>query len=248
MCRHVAYLGRDARLSTLLFDRPHGLVEQAAAPKLQTSTPTNPDGWGVAWYGDDDGTPQQYRTAVPVWDDVRFVSEHEEASGSAVVAAVRAASPGSHIDARNNAPFVVAPWIFSLNGFVAGFREGVGDELRAALSPQRRAALEGDSDTEVLLALVLERIECGVAPNDAVASVAASVHERAGGRLNLLIADRGQIVATALGNSLFVRSRAGATTVASEPLDQLGTWEAVPDGSLVTATAGSHEVRPLAAL
>ncbi len=245
MCRHVAYLGPETGLSALLLDPPHGLVEQAAAPKLQTSTPTNPDGWGVAWYGDQDVAPQHHRTAVPIWDDTRFVADHKGASGHAVVAAVRAASPGSHIDARNNAPFVAGQWMFSLNGFVAGFRDDVGAALRGALSSVRRASLEGDSDSEVLLALVLERMERGDRPDAAVASVAASVQERAGGRLNLLLADRDHIVATALGNSLFVRSRAGATTVASEPLDRRGTWEPVPDGSLVTATAGSHELRPL---
>jgi glutamine amidotransferase len=246
MCRHVAYLGPEVALGASLFDAPHGLVEQAAAPKLQTSTPANPDGWGVAWYASPGRQPQHYRTAVPVWDDLRFIPDHARATAGAFVAAVRAASPGSRIDALNNAPFVYEAWTFSLNGFVGGFRDGIGDELRAELSPARAAGLEGDSDSEVLLALVLDRLDQGDAPGAAVANVATSVHGRAGGRLNLLLADGRHVAATALGNTLFVRSRGTATVVASEPLDRRTGWEAIPDGSLVTATAGRHEIRPLA--
>jgi glutamine amidotransferase len=245
MCRHVAYLGPAVGLAPFLFDAPHGLVEQAAAPELQISTPNNPDGWGVVWFATPDGVPQQYRTAVPIWDDVAFVPGHGDVTASAFVAAVRAASPGSRIDARNNAPFVHGGWTFSLNGFVANFRNGVGDELRAELPPRRAEALEGDSDSEVLLTMVLDRITNGEPPGAALAGVAASVYRRAGGRLNLLLADGEHAVATALGNSLFVRSRGGSTTIASEPLDQRAGWEAVREASLVTATAGSHDIRPL---
>jgi glutamine amidotransferase len=93
---------------------------------------------------------------------------------------------------------------------------------------------------------VLDRLDQGDAPGAAVTNVATSVHGRAGGRLNLLLADGRHVAATALGNTLFVRSRGTATVVASEPLDRRTGWEAVPDGSLVTATAGRHEIRPLA--
>lgn len=245
MCRHVAYLGPQVVLRTFLFEVPHGLVEQAAAPTLQTTTPTNPDGWGVAWYAAGRARPHQYRTVVPVWDDTRFLPDHGAKLTGALVAAVRSASPGSRIDVRNNAPFVHDELVFSLNGFVAGFRDGVGEALRSELRADRTRELEGDSDSEVLLALTLDRLAHGDSLVSAVASVATSVHDRAGGRLNLLLTDGCQLVATALGNSLFVSNRPDATVVASEPLDALPGWNAVPDGSIVEATAGHHDVRPL---
>jgi glutamine amidotransferase len=247
MCRHLAYLGPPVPLATLVFDVPHALVEQAASPKLQVSTPTNPDGWGVAWYGPGDDPPRQYRTAVPIWDDVTFVPEHATVTAGAFVAAVRAASPGSRIDADNNAPFVAGQWTFSLNGFVAGFRDGAGDKLRARLSPARASRLQGDTDTEVLLALVLDLIDRGYAPDAAVAEAATTAHTMAGGRLNLLLSDGEGVVATTLGNSLFVRSHAQVTVIASEPLDDRAGWVPVPNSSVVSATAGRHDIRPLAA-
>jgi glutamine amidotransferase len=246
MCRHVAYLGPPVGIAKFLLDAPHGLVEQAAAPKLQTSTPTNPDGWGVAWYGPAAASPVRYRTAVPVWDDVEFVQHHATTTAGAFVAAVRAASPGSRLDATNNAPFVHGSLMFSLNGFIKDFRTRTGDELRSRLSKARLAALEGDVDSEVVLGLVLDRLDAGDPPPAAVASVATSVHDLAGGRLNLLLSDGAYAVATTLGNSLFVRNATSATVIASEPLDSRRGWNAVPDASLVTATAGNYEIRPLA--
>ena len=58
MCRHLAYVGAPAPLGDWLVDAPHGLVDQARAPRWQTSGKDNPDGYGVAWwtaYDDEDG-------------------------------------------------------------------------------------------------------------------------------------------------------------------------------------------------
>jgi glutamine amidotransferase len=210
----------------LLFDAPHALVRQARAPRFQTAGPDNPDGWGVAWGAD---PIARYRSAEPMWDDTGFAGTEV---ASSVLAAARYASTGSPRDGRNSAPFVADEWSFSLNGYVAGFREGFGDDLRSRLTPRRAQAIEGDTDSEVVFALILDQMDVGVPPGEALADVARLVRIESTGALNLLMTDGHRIFATVIGNSLFLRAGEGLL-VASEPLDDRGSWLEIDNGSLV---------------
>ncbi len=114
----------------------------------------------------------------------------------------------------------------------------------AKLSARRLAGIEGDSDSEVLFALTLDRLDAGDAPGAALANVVETVTALTKGRLNMLLTDGHQLAATRYGNSLFVR---GATVV-SEPLDDDADWTEVPDHSLVVVTAADGsppEIEPL---
>ena len=115
-----------------------------------------------------------------MWDDTAFTDGNVESG--AFVAAARLASPGASLEPTGNAPFRSDGWLFSLNGYVKDFREGVEGELRAALSPRRRDAIVGDADTEVVFALVLDRLDRGSAPAAALsAAVSSSWNRQAGG-------------------------------------------------------------------
>jgi gamma-glutamyl hercynylcysteine S-oxide hydrolase len=219
-------------LGALLTEPSHSLVEQARRPKQQISGTENPDGWGVGWV-DGDGRPQRHRSSAPIWADPALPDLARTVVTSDVLAAVRLASPGSKVEESGNAPFVAdGRWFFSFNGIVDGFHDGVGEELSALVSPRRLEGVEGDSDTEMLFALTLDRIDDGRALVDALADVVCTVEQRTTGRLNMLLSERGAIAATAVGNSLYHR---GAALVASEPLDEASDWEPVPDRSVVTS-------------
>ena len=152
MCRHLAYLGPPVRLRSLLVDAPHGLVEQARRPRLQTSGHANPDGYGVAWYEPDGGAPRRHRSATPIWADPELPSLAEHVDATAVLAAVRLASPGSPVEETGNAPFVAEEFAWSLNGVVDGWHNGVGEELRRRISPGRAAGIAGVTDGRHLVA------------------------------------------------------------------------------------------------
>src|SRR5262249_8514400 len=157
-------------LRTLLFDAPHSLCHQARGPKHQTSGDSNPDGWGAGWRTVD-GEIEHYRTTKPIWEDGAFAESAVGIESGALLAAARPASRGATIEESGNAPFWCGPWFFSLNGAVKDFHAGIGDELRARLSPTRLAGIEGDSDSEVLFALTLDRLDQGAPPKDALAAV-----------------------------------------------------------------------------
>ena len=113
------------------------------------------------------------------------------------------------------------------------------------MSATRAAAIEGATDSEVLFALALDRLDDGLGPGAALKAVVAAVAEGPGGRLNLLLSDGTLIAATTWGDTLSTRSASGAVVVASEPFDDDDTWIPVPDRSLVEARPGQVAVTPL---
>ena len=241
MCRHLAYVGPPVRIGSLLLDAPPSLRRQTHAPRLMHVRHANPDGWGVAWYEREDDQPTRYRTTVSLRIDREFTAA--ETHASSLLAAVRLASPGLALERDNTAPFVSGSLAFSLNGY--GFRDGREARLRAALPHERAARLEGDSDTEVLFALVLERLESGATAGEALRDVTALAEPDDDLHLNLLLTDGRAIAATAWGNSLFTRDAGDAVLVASEPLDEDAGWTRVPERSLVEAQPGAVTITRL---
>ena len=235
MCRHLAYVGSPIALADPLWHAPHALVHQARTPKHQLSGPDNPHGYGVAWYLPESAIPHRYRTEVPMWEDETFGETILHVRTPAFVGAARLASPGAPIEAEGNAPFVSGAWSFSLNGFVADFVEGARETLRATITAERLAGIEGHADTEVLFAMVLDRMDAGARPPEALADTIAATEAVSGGRLNLILHDGTTVVATAVGNSLFARPG----WVSSEPLDDDPAWSRLPDRTVVTCAAGA---------
>jgi glutamine amidotransferase len=248
MCRHLAYVGPSVTLEKLIVKPTHSLLQQSFAPRYQTHGTINADGFGVGWYDRDKRVePARYRTTRQIWADLSFASIAGLVSSNAVLAAVRSASPGMPIEETSTPPFTEGRWLFSHNGFVPGFRSGVGRELRRKVSETRALGIAGATDSELLFALVLDRLDDGTSPVDALVSVIGLVEELTTARLNLLLTDGERIAATACRNSLFVfddRQLTGAVVVASEPYDDDAGWEAVKDGSVVEFGDDKLEIRP----
>ena len=246
MCRHLAYLGPPTRLGRLI-DASHGLVAQGRHPAEMVVANENPDGWGIAWWADAKPEPQQYRATVEIWLDLEFAER--DALGTAVLGAVRKASPGTTLQTVNNAPFLAetrgGTVAFSLNGFV--FRNpAVQTRLRAAVPPT--TPLAGDTDSEVLFALLRQHVESGEALPSAIAAVHHTVAPGADEFLNMLAVTEHQIVATTWQHTLYARRTDDGTTVASEPLDDGPGWQRVPDAHLVVADHESLTTVPLEGL
>ena len=252
MCRHLVYLGPPRALTSLLHEPPHSLEHQSHKTFEQRWVTMNADGWGVGWWDPEAGErPARYRTDKPMWADRSFRSVADVVRSGALVAAVRAATPGTPVVETGSAPFSSGPWLFSLNGYVSDFPGPAADRLRRRLSPARGAALEGTTDSEVLFGLVLDLIDEGVEPAVATARVAVEVLGGSTGELNLLLSDGRTAIATTGGNTLYGLVDAGlaegGTLLASEPLDDHPAWTPVPDRSLVVASAAGYRTEPLTA-
>ena len=249
MCRHLAYLGPPVTLSSLLLEPEFSLVRQAHAPRHQAHGRINADGFGVGWYAPAlRREPARYRRALPMWADRSFANIAGAVESGAVLGTVRNATVGFPVEESGCAPFTRGRWLFSLNGLVRGFLDGVGPELRRELPAPLLATSEGVVDTEVLFLMTMARIDDGTPPGDALAGVIQRVLARTTGRLNLLLTDGQRIYATAFGDSLYVRAvdgRNASVVVASEPFDDGDGWTSIEHGTLVEAVPGAVVTRPL---
>jgi len=245
MCRHVAYIGPPAPLRSVLIDPPLGLYRQSWAPRMQLHGTVNADGFGVGWYADGDPVPARYRRAVPIWGDQSLPDLARVTRSSAVLAAVRSATPGTALGESAVAPFASGPWLFSHNGVLNGWPGAAA----ALAQPDALLSLEAMVDSAFLWALVLERLRAGDAQDIALAATIGSVEAAGGsGRFNFLLTDGRSIVATTAGDTLWYLRAGGAVTVASEPCDDEPGWTQVPDRQVLTAVPSRVTVRPLSAL
>jgi len=243
MCRLLAYWGRPRPVADLIVCTPHSLLRQCTDARQQSSGCTNPDGWGLGWYIDDQPDPFRYRSATPMPDDEIGLAAIEGLEAGRFLAHVRLKSPGSPTEVAGNAPFVSGRWLFAHNGFVEGYRDGRRDELVAALSPDRQEALEGDADSEVLFGLILDRIATGAHAADALTDVLVPL-ARQGGRYNVVLTDGTQMLATCLANSLHLRAHpdGDGIEIASEPYDDDIGWAPVADHTLLRIDASGVEL------
>jgi len=246
MCRHLAYLGTPVPLARLLFDAPHALARQAWAPRdMRGGGTINADGFGVAWYPGDGADPVRYRSAAPLWSDAALPALAAHTVSGAVLAAVRSATAGMPVVETAAAPFAEGPWLFSHNGVVRGWPDAVAG-LAARLPVRDLLTLDAPTDAALLWALVRDRLRAGVPAAKALAETVGEVSAAApGSRLNLLLTDGRQIVASTAGHALSVRADDTSVLVSSEPLDPGPAWAAVPDGRLLVATPSGLDITTL---
>lgn len=237
MCRLLAYLGPPRDLHGLLV-APRGLLDQSWRPRCQQHGTVNADGWGVGWYTGSSAEPARYRSVLPMWADSHVRSLLPHTQSGLTLAAVRGATPPSPTQLTNTPPFESGRWLLVHNGLIAGFHDGVGEELRRTLSLGAASALEGGTDSELLLALLLERLARGAAVPAALADVCATVRELTPARLNLLLSDGVTLWGLRSGDSLWVRDATGTgegVTLGSEPDDDAG-WTEIPDDTVAHVT------------
>lgn len=257
MCRHLAYLGiAPISLAELLTAPPGSLYEQSWAPRKQQHGTVNADGFGIGWYPGDPyegAEPARYRRALPIWNDRNLPELTAAIASTAVLAAVRSATPGTSPDEAVTAPYRSGRWLFSHNGAIDAW-ERLPDDLGPAAGPLRTADLlagAGRCDSALLWTLLERRLTAGLPPVDAVAALVRAVAAvRPAARLNLLLTDGDTVIATRHGDSLWYAQTPGRVLVASEPTPGLTSggaadWREIPEGSLVLATRSGVRSAPL---
>ena len=258
MCRLAGYVGNELLpLSALLYDPPHSLERAAHAPKELLRGTINVDGTGAAWWPEGGTEPLRYATTSPPWADPNLPGLATALRGRTVLAAVRSATPGLPFGTDNVAPFVADGLAGVHNGWIEGFRSGVGRTLLGRLSDERFGELSAMNDSLALFLLVTQQIddnpEAGLdgavtAVIQQTAKVVMAADEFA--TLNLVVASATEIVAvrTSAGfeiNSLYTRTTSHGSWVVSEPLDDDPGWAAVPKNSLAILTADEVYIRPI---
>lgn len=152
MCRHLAYVGDQVTMKSVLLDPPHGLVEQAWRPRRQRHGTMNVDGFGIGWYADNDPIPARYRRSGPIWSDDCLPDLARVTRTRAMLCAVRSASVGTDSGASAAAPYAEDRWLFSLNGALVGWSAAAGGPTtgrrKTVSAAAVRAEAAGESITE----------------------------------------------------------------------------------------------------
>jgi glutamine amidotransferase len=230
MCRHIAYWGPLIPPAALALDGPNSLLVQCTTAREMSWGQENMDGWGFASTRDN-AAPQCYRSGLAMTDDVEGQERLRQVQADRFIVHVRQMTPGSMRDPINSAPFSDGhDRFFTHNGYVADYCNGVREQLLAKLSPEKAAGIQGDTDSEMLFALVLDRLDAG-APVAEAMRVIADVAELYGGRYNVLLWADATMGAARWDNSLYTRELDGVV-ISSEPLDDAG-WRVVPERTMV---------------
>src|SRR4051812_14808172 len=147
----MAWLGQPVLIEELLFNSPHGIVDQSLHARMGAE-PTNGDGFGLGWYGTGEG-PGVYRSVAPAWGDANLRELAAHVESPLFMTHVRAAI-GSPIQETNCHPFRRGDWLFVHNGFLSDFHL-LRRDLMLAIDPQLFADVQGSTDTEVVFYLAL---------------------------------------------------------------------------------------------
>lgn len=254
MCRHLAYLGPEIPLASVLVEPTRGLYEQSWAPRRQRYGTVNVDGFGFGWYPDAgpdadpaDVEPARYRRALPIWADPNLPDLARTVRSGAFLAAVRSATAGTSQEEAAAAPYRDGVWLFSHNGAVPDWtRLPVGPALdQAAL-----LEIEARCDSALIWALLARRLRQREPVGGALVDVVRRIAEaRPTARLNLLLTDGRTVFATRYADTLWYRTGPGRVLVASEPDEHSdatwGAWREVPDHSLLVATRDGVRIAPI---
>lgn len=252
MCRWAAYLGEEVFLEDIVSAPCHSLIAQSHCAE-EAKSPTNGDGFGLAWYGDRP-EPGLYRDILPAWSDPNLKSLCRQIKSSLFLAHVRAATGGGTSRA-NCHPFISGRWSFMHNGQISGF-EKIRRRLESAVCDTLYDQRQGTTDSELFFLLMLEE-GLDADPQGAVARATRRVVEAseaagmtASFKLTAAFSDGERLFAVryatdAQAPTLYTRDGAAGRCIVSEPFDREGeSWQAVPPSSFVTMTRQGMTVSP----
>lgn len=252
MCRLVAYLGVPISLHPLLYEPEHSLVVQSYQPREMISGVVNADGFGVGWYGSPDQEAFSYRHTIPIWNDINLPSLSRYIQSDCLLAYVRSATPGQALDLSNSQPFGYKNLLFIHNGRIENFRQTLYRKIRTKLSDEIYNWISGSTDSEHILALVMERLRANPDEQIDTALHATLLDLQAWAEelytevsANIVISDGKQLVAARYTTkspapSLYwlqnARQFPNSVIIASEPLFK-GGWQSFSENSIIRVGA-----------
>lgn len=171
MCRFVFYMGAPLTLADLVTRPEHSLINQSVRAR-ERPEPLNGDGFGLAWYVEDDPVPARFRSLTPAWSNSNLEELARVTRSHCILAHVRAATAGLEVSESNCHPFRRGRLAFMHNGHIPGFPQ-LRRALMDRLSDDGFNGIRGTTDTEHVFALVADYLEEHVESRSADALAAA---------------------------------------------------------------------------
>ena len=255
MCRLYGFRATEpTKIECTLVHAQNALIVQSYRDHSGTS---HLNGWGLALY--QDGRLQTVRQAKAAVDDSDFRRAAGRAYSDTVLAHVRRATVG-RVALENTHPFCHGRWAFVHNGTLPHFDE-LRPKMLAMMTPQHRAAIQGETDSEHIFHMLLSAHDSAPARplreilHQVLGQIAAWCHQidsaaRIG--LNILLTDGERLVGSRWGRTLHYVERSGvhdcevcgfphirhdprhsyrAIVIASEPISN-EHWREIPERSV----------------
>jgi len=121
---------------------------------LVNQSERHPDGWGVAYYRE--GAPHLLKSTRTALECSLFQRVSGVVTSETVVAHLRKATQGA-LSVLNTHPFQYGPWVFAHNGNIKAFGS-VRPRLLAAIAPELRTFILGETDSELIFYLILTHL------------------------------------------------------------------------------------------
>ena len=155
MCRLYGFRATEpTKIECTLVHAQNALIVQSYRDHSGTS---HLSGWGLALYHG--GRLQAVRQAKAAVDDSGFRRAAGRAYSETVLAHVRRATVG-RVALENTHPFCHGRWAFVHNGTLKHFDE-LRPKMLAMMTPQHRAAIQGETDSEHIFHMLLSAHEFG---------------------------------------------------------------------------------------
>lgn len=210
MCRLLGVVASEAT--------EFGLGLTGAPRCLATLSKQHPDGWGIAIHEATQNAWDLQKGTAPAGQCDRFAALAAKSRGHVMIAHIRQKTVGP-TRIENTHPFEKDGWVFAHNGTIKET-----DGLRAACSGRRLREIAGETDSELLFAFVLTKLdERGLTYlSDEASRASATVlleevmsELRAAkiGAFNFLLSDGMTMFAHRFGRTLFVLDRSPADPV-----------------------------------
>ncbi len=202
------------------------IVLREAPRSLAALSRDHRDGWGIAVFDACAGSWQIERGVVCAGEDERFHRLAIGTRGELLVSHIRQKTIGD-TSLVNTHPFVRGRWIFAHNGTVKEV-----DWLRANASSERLDEIAGQTDSELLFAWMLTRLDeagvtggpAGADTDRALGAIARTGRERPSfGAFNFLLSDGATTYAHRFGRTMFLLERHPDDVVVSSRTSRDGT-------------------------
>ena len=157
MCRFVAYKGVPIFIDELLYKPTNSLIHQSYSAQEREGL-VNGDGFGVGWYAPEiEASPAVFVSVRPAWSNRNLRQISSKIRTNCLFAHVRDATI-SAVSEANCHPFCFGPYLMMHNGDVGDFI-ALKRSLREGLTDKSYNWIDGQTDSQHLFALFLDRIE-----------------------------------------------------------------------------------------
>lgn len=157
MCRFTLYLGPTIRLSSLVVEPEHSIIQQSFHSTGQED-PLNGDGFGIAWYTHEmSPEPALFRSVTPAWNNSNLLELARVVQSNVILCHVRAATKHGGQSEANCHPFRWHRYAFMHNGDIGDFGK-LRRPLLQTLSDEAFDHIQGNTDSEHLFGIVVDEL------------------------------------------------------------------------------------------